>query len=91
VQIFLAERAAPAMNQVDINAIHSLLARASRRLTESGTPIQLVRSTYLPTRHWWIGTFAAAAAETVHRTIEIAQLPAVQVSEAIELVLPTEA
>lgn len=79
------------MNQADLNAIHCLLAKASRRLTESGTPIQLLRSTYLPTRHWWIGTFTASAAETVHRTVEIAQLPAVQVSEAIELVLPTEA
>jgi hypothetical protein len=91
VQIFLAERAAPAMNQVDLHAIHSLLAKASRRLSESGTPVQLLRSTYLPTRRRWIGTFSAAAAETVHRAVEIAQLPTVQVSEAIELVLPNEA
>ena len=90
-QIFLAERAAPAMNQVDLHAIHSLLAQASRRLTESGTPIELLRSTYLPTRQRWIGTFTAAAAETVHRTVEIAQLPAMHVSEAIELVIPAEA
>ena len=90
-QIFLAERAAPAMSQVDLHAIHSLLAQASRRLTESGTPIQLLRSTYLPTRQRWIGTFTAAAAETVHRTVEIAQLPAMHVSQAIELVVPTEA
>jgi hypothetical protein len=90
-QIFLAERTAPAMSQVDLHAIHSVLAKASRRLSESGRPVQLLRSTYLPTRRQWIGTFRAATAETVHRAVEIAQLPSVQVSQAIELVLPNEA
>jgi hypothetical protein len=87
VQLFLAERTAPAMTLVDLHAIHSLLLNASKRLSESGTAVQLLRSTYLPTQRRWIGTFACLAADTVHRAVEIAQLPSVQVSEAIELVL----
>jgi len=79
------------MNQADLHAIHCLLAKASQRLSESVTPVQLLRSTCLPTRQRLIGTFRAAVAETVDRAIEIAQLPSAQVSEAIELILPNEA
>jgi hypothetical protein len=79
------------MNHLDLHAVHSLLARASRRLSESGTPVQLLRSAYLPTERRWIGTFTAAAAQTVHRAVEIAQLPSVQVCEAIEVVFSSEA
>jgi hypothetical protein len=87
-QLFLAERVAPAMTQPDLQAIHSLLTNASRRLTETGTPVQLLRSTYLPTRARWIATFSAAAETTVYRAIEIAQLPSAQISEASEMPSP---
>jgi hypothetical protein len=48
-----------------------------------------VRSTYLATERRWIGTFTAEAGDSVHRAVEIAQLPMVQVSEAATPVLPT--
>jgi hypothetical protein len=91
VQLFLAERVTPAMTRPDQYAIHWLLINASRRLSESGTPVALLRSTYLPSRGRWTATFSATSAETVHRAIEIAQLPSVEVSEAIEIALPGEA
>lgn len=85
VQLFVAERVTPALSQADLHAIHSLLVNASRRLSGSGTPVQLLRSTYLPGKRLWMGTFTASGAESVHRAVEIAQLPIVQLSEAIEL------
>jgi hypothetical protein len=90
VRIFLAERTAPDMDQIAANAMHRILAAASRRLTESGTPVRLLRSNYLPTQHRWIGTFAATTPHDVGHAIDIAQLAAVQVSEAIEITAPTE-
>jgi hypothetical protein len=85
VALFVAERVTPALSQTDLHAIHSLLLKASRRLSESGSPVHLLRSTYLPAKRLWIGTFTAGAAESIHRAVEIAQLPIVQLSEAIEL------
>jgi hypothetical protein len=88
VQLFLAERVGPAMTDVDVRAIHHLLFTATQRLSGSGTPVQLVRSTYLTTERRWIGTFTADAAESVHRAVEIAQLPTVRVTEAMNFVFP---
>jgi hypothetical protein len=88
VQLFLAEWVAPVTTELDLPAIHSLLARASLRLSDCGTPVHLLRSSYLPGQRRWIGAFSAAQADDVHRAVEIAQLPAVQVSHALELGSP---
>jgi hypothetical protein len=88
--IFLAERNAPLMTPADLDTTHGVLQAASRRLTRSGRPVRLLRSTYLPARQRWIGTFTAATADTVHHAFEIAQLPVVEVSEALERPAPSE-
>jgi hypothetical protein len=87
-QLFLAEWVVPATTELDLPAIHTLLVRASMRLSECGTPVRLLRSSYLPGQRRWIGAFTAAAENDVHRAVEIGQLPALQVSHAIELGSP---
>jgi hypothetical protein len=86
--LFMAACDAPGMTATDLAAIHCALVEASRRLSASGCPINYLRTTYLPSRQRWIGVFAAAAPDEVHRAVGIAQLPAVDVTEAIEIASP---
>jgi hypothetical protein len=86
--LFMAACNAPGMTRTDLAAVHHALVEASRRLSASGCAISYLRTTYLPLRQRWIGVFAAAAADEVHRVVGIAQLPAVEVTEAIEIASP---
>lgn len=85
LSLFMAQRAALAMTPADLDAVHRALAEASRRVNGVDRPIRYLHSTYLPSRQLWIGVFAATGPEAVHRTVEMAQLPTAEVTEAIEL------
>jgi hypothetical protein len=81
--VYLAERPVPAMTTAELEAVETVLVAASRRLTASGSPVRLLRTTYLPTGPRWTATFSARHPESVHRAIEIAQLPPVQLTALV--------
>jgi hypothetical protein len=83
-QLFVVERHAAVMTRHDLDAAHHALVQATRRLTAAGDQVRYLRSTYLPTRQRWMGLFAATARETVHRVVEMAQLPWVEVLDTVE-------
>jgi len=85
VPVFLAERAAPEMTDREFRAVHSALARASNRVRGAGPSVRYVRSTYDRSRGLWVATFTADDPNAVVRAIDLAQLPPVVLTEAVEL------
>ena len=84
VPVFLAERAAREMTDSELRAVHSALYRASSRIRNAGRSVRYVRSAYDPTRGLWVATFTADDPNAVATAIDLAQLPPVNLTEAVE-------
>jgi hypothetical protein len=84
MQVFLAERATHQMTDTELRAVHTALTRASSRLG-GGTTVRYIRSTYDRSRGLWLAAFTADDLDAVAMTIDLAQLPPVSLTEAVEL------
>jgi hypothetical protein len=84
MQVFLAERATHQMTDTELRAVHTALTQASSRLG-GGTSVRYIRSTYDRSRGLWLAAFTADDLDAVAMTIDLAQLPPVSLTEAVEL------
>lgn len=85
IQVFLAERVAHEMTDNELRTVHMALTTASNRVRSVGPSVRYVRSTYDPSRGLWVAAFTADDLHAVAKTIDLAQLPSVRVTEAVEL------
>jgi len=80
---FLAVVPASGMNESDMAPINIALEAAAARLTTADRQVRFWQSYLLPTAQRWVGVFETTEPELVTRALSIAQLRAVEITEAI--------
>jgi hypothetical protein len=82
---FVVERRVPDMTPDELLELHSALTDATHRVSVDNARVVCTRTLYLPTTERWMAVFEADALDSVKRATRIAQLPAGDVHEAIEM------
>jgi hypothetical protein len=88
-EVFVVERTLLATSRADLAALHRALAEASRRLSANGGTVRYLGSTYIPARDRSISIFAACSELSVRRVIDMAQVSAGPVEQALHFGHPT--
>lgn len=85
--LFLVEHRLPGATATDLEQLRDALREITHRLTETAdesTRITYVRSTVIPDEHRCICVFEATSSELVRRANDLAQVPVMSLSEAVD-------
>jgi hypothetical protein len=82
--MFLVERTLAGMTEATLAEAHRLLREAARRVSSKGEPVRHLLCFYMPEEDRCICLFAGRDLATVRRVNEIAQVPVVRISLAID-------
>ena len=82
---YIVERVLAGMSARHRSAMQYALQEASRRITNSGSPVRYLGSTFVPARSRCLCLFEAKSLDTVIAVNEAALVPYLTINEAIDL------
>jgi hypothetical protein len=82
--MFLVDRTFPGMTEELLAEVHRLLDEAARRMSTTGGPVRHLRCLYMPEDNRCICLFEGRDFASVRKVNEIAQVPFLRISSAIE-------
>jgi hypothetical protein len=89
--MFLVERTLAGMTEATLAEAHRLLHEAARRVSSKGEPVRHLLCVYMPDDDRCICLFRGRDLATVRRVNEIAQVPVLRISWAIDFRTPDRA
>lgn len=85
MQVYMVERALKGIAPEQLAAAQQAAIRTAADMTAQGTPIQYIRSTFVPESGQCLCLFRAAEAEQVKQLNDKASIPYTRVVEALDL------
>ena len=82
--VFVTDRDVVDGTAAHIAAVHRALLAAARRIATPGEPLQYQRTIYLPSQQRCLSFFEAIDTDLIRAINDTAQLPDVQICEALE-------
>lgn len=83
--LYLVDRDLPGITLDQLAAARRAAIATSAELTAAGTPVRYVRSTFLPLDARCLCLFEASSVDLVEKVNQVAQIPFIRISEAVEL------
>jgi Protein of unknown function (DUF4242) len=83
--LYLVDRDLPGVTLDQFSAAQRAAIATSAELTAAGTPVRYLRSTFLPLDARCLCLFEASSVDIVEKVNQVAQIPFIRISEAVEL------
>ena len=86
--VYMVERSLPGISHAQLAGAQQAAIQTADRFAQSGTPVQYLRSTFVPAEGRCLCLFEAASEEAVRKVNEEAGLPFTSIVEAMHLPKP---